>query len=526
VPGASLKPFDSAGAFQLGEQGDRLQRLAIRGAGATVFASATGLGIQIFATVILARLLTPQDFGLVTMVATFSLLLMNFGLNGLTEAILQRDELSHFMSSNLFWISVGCAAVLTLGFAAAGSLIARFYGNPLVARVAAIMSLTIFFTGTSVVHLALLKRALCFSVTSTIEIIARAISVILSILLAWAGWRYWALVAGSVALPLATSIGAWFMCRWIPGAPRRVPGTGSMVSFAIYTYGRFTLNYLARNVDNLLVGWRFGAPALGFYKKAYDLFALSAGQLTAPLTNVAVSALSRFNPTLPQYRQNFLRALSVTSFLAMALAGDLTLIGNDLIRLLLGPGWERAGRIFTFFGPGVGVMIVYYMHGWIHLSIGKADRWLRWGMVEASVTLLLFILMLRWGVEGIAIAWTLSFWILTIPAFWYAGRPIGLGPAPVLGAVWKYVIASLVGAAASFTIIRKIPSLLATSGDQGAAIRVVVVSALFGLLYVSAVVVLFRGGAPIHQFVRLLREMVARRQPSGLSPAAAQAPPS
>jgi PST family polysaccharide transporter len=455
------------------------------------------------------------------MVATFSLLFMNFGLNGLTEAILQREEISHPLISNIFWINVGCGLLLTLGFAATGTLMARLYGNPRVTGVAELMSLTIFLTSTSVVHLALLKRAMRFPTTSAIDIFSRAISVVVAILLGWAGWGYWALVAGALAVPLVTSIGAWFTCRWIPGAPGRVPGTDSMVSFAIYTYGRFSFNYFARNVDNLLVGWRFGAPSLGFYKKAYDLFALSAGQLSAPLTNVAVSALSRFNPRSREYRQKFLSALSVMAFLAMALAGDLTLIGHDLIRLLLGPGWERAGRIFTFFGPGVGVMIIYYMHGWIHLSIGKADRWFRWGIVEAGVTFLSFILMLRWGVEGIALAWTASFWILTIPAFWYAGKPINLGPAPVLAAVWKYIFASLMAASATFGIVQEIPSLLAASvSSQGAAARIMTISVLFGTMYVSAVILLYRGGEPIYQVGRLLGEMISLRKSPELSPAA------
>src|ERR1019366_5037121 len=102
-----------------------------------------------------------------------------------------------------------------------------------------------------------------------------------------------------------------------------------------------------------------------------------------------------------------------------------------------GPGWEPAGRIFTFFGPGIGVMLIYYVHSWIHLSIGKADRWFRWGLIEVTATCLLFVLALRWGAVGIAAAWTASFWILTIPALWYAGRPIHFGIGPVLAAVWK-----------------------------------------------------------------------------------------
>lgn len=127
-----------------------------------MFSGALGQAIQIIATVFLARLLTPADFGVVAMVTTFSLLLSNFGLNGLTEAVLQREEIDHFLISNLFWVSVGAGLLLTIGFAAAGSLVARFYSNPHVTPIAVGMSLTIFITSASVLHLSLLKRAMRF----------------------------------------------------------------------------------------------------------------------------------------------------------------------------------------------------------------------------------------------------------------------------------------------------------------------------------------------------------------------------
>ena len=247
-----------------------------------------------------------------------------------------------------------------------------------------------------------------FSVVSANDILARAVSVAVSILLAWAAWGYWALVAGAIVLPLATSIGAWVLCRWVPGLPRRGVGTGPMVRFAMSTYGRFTANYFTWNLDNLLVGWRLGPVPLGFYKKAYDLFVLPTNQLSAPLTAVAVSVLSRLTRDPMQYRRYFLSALSTLAFVGMGLGADLTLIGKDLILLLLGPRWEESGRIFTFFGPGIGVMLLYFTHGWIHLSIGRADRWFRWGVVEFTVTGLLFLLGLPWGPVGIAVAWVLA----------------------------------------------------------------------------------------------------------------------
>ena len=92
------------------------------------------------ATTVMARLLTPADFGLVTMVTTFSLLLTSFGLNGFTEAILQWEEMNHFLASNMFWINVSAGVILTAGFAAAGSLLAKLYHDPKVAHVAAAKS--------------------------------------------------------------------------------------------------------------------------------------------------------------------------------------------------------------------------------------------------------------------------------------------------------------------------------------------------------------------------------------------------
>jgi PST family polysaccharide transporter len=508
-----LKPFDANGDFRSAVDGGIAQRLAVRGAGVTVLSSGGGLAIQIVSTVVLARLLTPADFGLVAMVTTFSLLLVNFGLNGFTEAVLQHEKINHSLVSNLFWINISAGILLTIGFAAAGSLLARFYNNPLVAHVAVGVSLTIIATSASVLHLALLKRAMRFSVVSLNAILAQTISILLSIILAWKGWGYRALVAGAVTQAIFQSIGAWSLCRWIPGFPRRVAGTGSMVRFAMHVYARFTINYLSRNVDNLLVGWRFGVFSLGFYKKAYDLFALSASQLTSPLTNVALSALSRFKSQSIQYRNLLLSALGVIALTGMGLSAEFALIGKDLIRLLLGPGWESAGQIFIFFAPGIGIMMVYYVHGWIHLSIGRPDRWFRWGLIEIAVTCLLFLLMLRWGPVGIAIAWTSSFWILTIPAFWYAGRPIRLGVGPVLAAIWRPLVASLLAGSASAAGVRRLPSFGTLPGSAAALARIVEISLLFGGLYVGANILLHGGCGPFYQLARLLREMISLRKP-------------
>ena len=103
----------------------------------------------------------------------------------------------------------------------------------------------------------------------------------------------------------------------------------------------------------------------------------------------------------------------------------------------------------------IGIMLIYGTHGLLHLSLGRADRWLRWVIVELSVTGLLFVIGLHWGPVGVAAAWTASFWILTIPAFWYAGRPIHLGIKPMVDAVWKYVVAALLAGCGAALVVRR-----------------------------------------------------------------------
>lgn len=507
-----MNPFDSNGTFHSARKDGTLRRLAVRGAAASVTASGLSLGTQLVSTVVLARLLTPSDFGVVTMVTTFSLLIVSFGLNGFTEAVIHFEEIDHFTASNLFWLNSGAGLILAIAFTAAGSLLVRLYGNPLVANVAFGLSVGIFIAALSVMHLALLKRALCFAETSANNVFGRVVCAAVSILLALRGWGYWALVAGIVAAQLSVTIGALWLCRWVPSLPRRTGKTGAAIRFAAKVYGGFCLAYSTQNIDNLLVGWRFNAVALGFYKKSYDLFALSGSQLTAPLNNVALAALSRLNQDHVRFRRYLANSLGMVALVGMAMSADLTLVGKDLVRVVLGPKWSEAGIIFELFGPGIGVMLLCHTLGWIHLSIGKPGRWLRWSLFQLAATASLFLLALRWGPEGIAGAWSISFWILLVPAFWYAGRPVGFGASDLIAAIWRYAAAALAAGLTTAAIIRGTPFWHTHSGTAAALGATVIISTLFVTLYLGTVILFHWGLAPLRQLASLLRELAPARK--------------
>src|SRR5205823_13836995 len=106
----------------------------------------------------------------------------------------------------------------------------------------------------------------------------------------------------------------------------------------------------------------------------------------------------------------------------------------------------------------MGSMMIYMSYTHIHLSLGKSERLLRWGLIEFTVTATLFLLGIRWGPMGIAVAWTLSSWILTVPALWYAGQAAGVGIGSMLTVIWRYAVAAASAAALSLLLVRSVPS--------------------------------------------------------------------
>lgn len=485
-----------------------LKRRAMRGAGATIFASAFSFFVHLFSTIILARLLTPMDFGLITMVTTFSLLLQNFGGNGFTEAIIQKEDINHKMISTLFWVNGAIMLVLTLLFILMAPFLAWFYNSPQLKTIIIGVSISIIAAGMSTIHMAILRRNMQFYLTSGIEVAARTLSILFAIILAWMGCGYWALVANIVIYPLAVAISGWLFCGWRPGKRGPFREILPILKFALHIYGNFTLNYFSRNIDKLLIGWRHGAQPLGYYKKAYDLFALPANQLISPLSNVALSALSRLVHEPENYQRYYLNALSIIAFIGMPLSAMLTLAGKDIILLVLGPQWTKAGEIFCFFGTSIGIMLIYGTQGWLHLSLGRPDRWLRWGIFECIATTAFFIIGLPFGAEGVAIGYSISFYILAAPCLMYAGKPINLPLCHIISSIWRYFAAALIAGLFSFTILYKINFMFSIFTHLNVFFRILIASTLCLSFYLILITLFYQSLYPIKQFLSTGRQML------------------
>ena len=487
-----------------------LKKRALVGAGFSVFAQTANYGIQTVGTIIMARILSPEDFGLVAMVATFSILIQNFGGNGFTEAIIQKEDLTDDQMKKLFWVNFLIMAGLTVFFVLLSPAIAWFFGEKQLTSISAGMALSIIFSGLGTCHLALLSRYMKFNLSAVAQVLAALVSTALGILTALKGFGFWSLVLRRVSLPLVTAVFAWLFCRWKPGIPAKGTSIRSILTFSYKTYGNYLLSYVRNNLDKILVGKAFGKGDLGHYDRASQLTAVLPNQVTMALSGVGIATLSRLSGDPPRFRSYFSKALSVLAFLGFPGSVLFTLLGKDIIIVLLGDRWSIAGAIFAALGPGIGVFVIYNTNVWLHISLGRVDRLLKWGFVVLGTSILFYSLGLLFGPVGVAIAYSIMFYILLVPALTYAGKPAGIKASFYMAILWKYWTAALVSGLLYWTVSTFVPAVAVVYSKATPLARIGLASAIYPLFYLAIIAVLFRGFKPVTMLYSLIKEMLSR----------------
>jgi PST family polysaccharide transporter len=378
---------------------------------------------------VLARLLTPQDFGLIAMVTAVTGFVTMFKNMGLSKATVQKAEINHGQISTLFWINVVFSIGVMLVIAALAPAIAWFYGEPRLKWITLALAGAFIFGGLTVQHQALLRRNMCFGSLALIQIISTLAGVVTAIIAAFYGAGYWSLVLMQLATAIAGAIAVWVACGWRPGLPVWCSGVREMLAFGGNLTGSSFLNYFARNADNLLIGKFCGSGSLGLYSKAYGLLMLPLRQIKGPISAVAVPALSRLQNDPETYRRYYYRAISTIAFITMPLVAMLAALSHEIITIVLGKQWADSAIIFKVLAFAAVFQPIWSTLGWIYTSLGQTKRLMRWGLVMVPLIVLSFVIGLPWGALGVATSYTVCFlFLIMVPSFWYAFRysPVSL----------------------------------------------------------------------------------------------------
>lgn len=485
-----------------------LKQKAVKASGITVFTRIAVFASQLIGTMILARLLIPGDFGLVAMVTVIAGILIEFGILRLGDATVQKKDLNHQQVSTLFWINVGLCFLLAIFFALSSPILVWFYNEPRLKSIIIAIASGFIFSGLCIQPMALLQRNMEFSKIAASQVVSIFITDIVVIIMAWQGCGYWSLVVRRVGYPMTSAAGLWILCKWRPGQPSRIADVWPMLKFGLNSLGNYTMDYFTRSLDKLLVGWRYGNQSLGYYDRAYYLYGVPVNQLSYPLTSVAVATLSRLSDDPEKYKSYYLKAMSILAFIGMALSAILTLNGKDIILILLGEQWERAGQIITLFGPGVGIMVIYGTNGWLHLSLGRTDRWFRWGIISFITTALLFLIGLPFGPEGIAVAYVSTYYFLIIPCLLYAGHPVKLNLHSIVSIIWKYFLSALFAGLICWSLLYSYKPVSNIFYSCNVISRIFISSSLCTCIYLLLIIALYRSTKPISEFISLFGEMI------------------
>jgi PST family polysaccharide transporter len=424
-----MKTLRSDVIFSLHDGQCDLAHESVRGGLVTLTSQGVQFLLRTVGMVVLARLLTPSDFGLVAMVAVVVNFVQMFRDAGLSTVTIQRDRISPAQVSTLFWLNVLTSTILGLCILASAPLVSLFYGRPELTTLGAAMSVPVILGGLTIQHQAILRRHLRFGMLACIHMGSLFSSVTVTVLLAWAGWRVWALVAGMLAEALAGVILTFTVCPWLPGGMRRGTGARASLRFGGHLMGFSLANFLSRNGDNLLVGQCLGAESLGLYAKAYQVFMMPISQIRGPLDQVGLPVLSSLRGHPDRYLRYYQRLLDVVASLTLPVTVYCFLESSFLVEQLLGPRWLGAAPVLHILAVAGIIQPLFSTAGLVQLSYGFSRRYMSWGIVGAVCYVSAFLIGIRSGAEGVAMSYTAANYLLFVPtlAYCFRGTPVTLG---------------------------------------------------------------------------------------------------
>lgn len=383
-------------------------------------------GLMAGAAVVLARLLTPADFGLVAMgmtVIEFTRLILDLGL---PSSIVYQKHITRAQIDTLFWVNLAFAALLTLAVLALGPAVAWIYNEPLLVGLLPFLSITLMFFGPSIQHEAVLKRQLRFGTIAAASIAGTFTGVVASIALAVAGAGYWALAAHMPVETFVRTIWLYAAGGWHPGRPRFGTGLWPMIRYGGDVIGNRLVNHLGKNVDRILISVFAGASSVGLYSLA-DRWAYGSQQMIyARLMGVALSGFSRVRDDVDRYRNYYRRGMRLLWTFMLPVFAGVALEAEAVMVVLAGDQWDAAAPILRWLSIGALALSINHTAKWALLAEGRSRMQLVCGSIQAGVTAASIAVGAMYGVTQVAMGFAMATVLLTPPTFaaWLHASPI------------------------------------------------------------------------------------------------------
>ena len=429
-----------------------LKTQVVRAGFVRVAVQAANFVLRIGALVVLARLMQPEDFGLVAMVTAVTGVLGKFGDFGLSTVTIQRATITDEQRSTLFWLNLMVGAILCALSVVIAPVLAAFYREPRLFWVTVALASGFVFTATAAPHSALLQRQLRFSALALIDIMSLVASIAVGVGMAMAHYGYWALVGMSITMPACSSVCLWLTTGWVPGRPRRGLEIRSMLRFG----GAVTMNMfvvcIAYNIDKVLLGRVWGAGALGIYERATQLINFPTDNLNSAVGGVALPALSRLQDDPERRKSYFLKGYSLVLAMTVPLTAACAMFADDIIQVLLGAKWKDAATIFRLLAPTVLILALINPLGWLLYATGQVGRSLRISLVIAPLVITAYFIGLPYGPTGVAFAYSAAMILWVVPHIAWCIHGTTISSRDIIQSISKPISSAALATAVAFAV--------------------------------------------------------------------------
>ncbi|MCR4513037.1 lipopolysaccharide biosynthesis protein [Aeromicrobium sp. 50.2.37] len=376
---------------------------AARGGLATLGAQGARVAVQLGTTIVLARILSPADFGLfalVLVVVNAGELVRDFGL---THAAIQAEYISDEQKSRLYWYGIGIGVAFTMVMLALSPVVARVVSHPEALAISCAMSAIFILNSSQAQHQAQLARSSRFGTLAFTEVLAQLSGMIVAVALAVAGAGVWSLVGQALTASLVQTLLRSALSGWRPYRPRR--GGESVREFLLFgrdVSASQAVSFVATNADTVALGLSTSPTALGYYNRGYQFASLPLNQALVPLTNVALPTFARARSD----EQNAIRVISRVhlslNLVVCSAMLSFALLADPLVRLLLGDTWLPTITVFALLAAASSFQALSFVNYWIFLGFARTRSLLRFTLTLRPLGICAIVAAAPLGINAVA----------------------------------------------------------------------------------------------------------------------------
>jgi len=404
-----------------------LKSQAIRGTLWSAAEKFSLMGIQFILQIILARLLTPSDYGIIGILAVFLAIANTFIDCGFTSALIQNQRRTETDFSTAFYFNILIALSFYLLLFFTAPYIALFYKLPILKEVTRVIALVLPFSALSAVNKTKLQIKVDFKTQAKASLSAVIISGLIGIVLAYKGFGVWSLVTQSVSNALLNTIFLFFLLRWKPLFIFSFESFKKMYSFGIKLLGSNLLDTLYFNMYPLIIGKLFSPADLGFYSRALQFASLPSGVSSSILSRVTFPVLSQVQNDFERLFRIYRKYLRIASSLYAPVMAGICAVAQPLILVLIGAKWLNSVPLLRIlclaciFDCVTSVNInLLYVKGYTNVVFNL-------NIVKKAIAFIILLLFLRWGVAGLCWGQVVYAQIAVFLNTYYTKKILGLG---------------------------------------------------------------------------------------------------